>query len=79
MGRIRQAALRGAEHVLHYFVRCTLSNHRLVNFKDDRVSFRLKDYTQASKQKVMTVSAEEFLRRSLIHVLSKGLVRIRHF
>jgi len=32
-----------------------------------------------SKQKVMTVSADEFLRRFLIHVLPKGLVRIRHF
>ena len=47
--------------------------------KDDHVSFRWKDYAQGSKQKVMTVSADEFLRRFLIHVLPKGLVRIRHF
>ncbi len=73
----------GAEHVLHYLARYThrvaISNHRLVSFKDDQVSFRWKDYAQASKQKVMTVSADEFLRRFLIHVLPKGLVRIRHF
>jgi hypothetical protein len=73
----------GAEHVLHYLARYThrvaISNHRLVSFKDDRVSFRWKDYAQGSKQKVMTVSADEFLRRFLIHVLPKGLVRIRHF
>jgi hypothetical protein len=73
----------GAEHVLHYLARYThrvaISNHRLVSFKNDRVSFRWKDYAQASKQKVMSVSAEEFLRRFLIHVLPKGLVRIRQF
>ena len=73
----------GAEHVLHYLARYThrvaISNHRLFGFKDDRVSFRWKDYAQAGKQKVMTVSAEEFLRRFLIHVLPKGLVCIRHF
>jgi hypothetical protein len=73
----------GAEHVLHYLARYThrvaISNHRLVSFKDDQVSFRWKDYAAGSKQKVMTVSTDEFLRRFLIHVLPKGLVRIRHF
>jgi len=73
----------GAEHVLHYLARYThrvaISNHRLLTFKDDRVSFRWKDYACGSKQKVMTVSTHEFLRRFLIHVLPKGLVRIRHF
>ncbi len=73
----------GAEHVLNYLARYThrvaISNHRLVAFKDDRVSFRWKDYAGDSKQKVMTVSTDEFLRRFLIHVLPKGLVRIRHF
>src|SRR6266702_4001598 len=73
----------GAEHVLHYLPRYThrvgISNHRIVAFKEDRVSFRWKDYTAGGKQKVMTVSAEEFLRRFLIHVLPKSLVRIRHF
>ncbi len=73
----------GAEHVLHYLARYThrvaISNHRLISFKDDRVSFRWKDYASGSKQKILTVSADEFLRRFLIHVLPKGLVRIRHF
>jgi hypothetical protein len=72
----------GAEHVLNYLARYThrvaISNHRLVSLKDDRVSFRWKDYAAGSKQKVMTVSADEFLR-FLIHVLPKRLVRIRHF
>ncbi len=51
----------------------------LLAFKDDRVSFRWKDYAAGSKQMVMTVSTDEFLRRFLIHVLPKGLVRIRYF
>ena len=73
----------GPEHVLNYLARYThrvaISNHRLVAFQNDRVSFRWKDYAHGGKQKIMTVSADEFLRRFLIHVLPKGLVRIRHF
>jgi hypothetical protein len=73
----------GPEHVLNYLARYThrvaISNHRLVAFQNDRVSFRWKDYAHDGKQKIMTVSAEEFLRRFLVHVLPKGLVRIRHF
>ena len=73
----------GPEHVLNYLARYThrvaVSNHRLVAFQNDRVSFRWKDYARGGKQKIMTVSADEFLRRFLIHVLPKGLVRIRHF
>jgi hypothetical protein len=73
----------GPEHVLNYLARYThrvaISNHRLVAFQNDRVSFRWKDYARGGKQKIMTVSADEFLRRFLIHVLPKGLVRIRHF
>jgi hypothetical protein len=73
----------GAEHVLNYLARYThrvaISNHRLVAFEDDRVSFRWRDYAHGGKKKVMTVSAHEFLRRFLLHVLPGGLVRIRHF
>jgi len=73
----------GAEHVLNYLARYThrvaISNHRLVAFENDRVSFRWRDYAHRGKQKVITVSAHEFLRRFLIHVLPRGLVRIRHF
>jgi hypothetical protein len=43
------------------------------------VSFIWRDHACGGKQKVMTVSADGFLRRFLIHVLPKGLVRIRHF
>jgi hypothetical protein len=73
----------GAEHVLNYLARYThrvaISNHRLVAFENDRVSFRWRDYAHGGKKKLMTISAHEFLRRFLLHVLPGGLVRIRHF
>jgi hypothetical protein len=58
---------------------CAISNHRLVAFENQQVSFRWRDYAHGGKNKVMTIPAEEFLRRYLLHVLPKGLVRIRHF
>jgi hypothetical protein len=73
----------GPRHVLHYLARYThrvaISNHRIITFADGQVTFRWKDYTHGSKQKLMTVTAEEFLRRFLLHVLPYGFVRIRFF
>jgi len=73
----------GPDLVLNYLSRYThrvaISNHRLVGFRDGRVSFLWRDYAHGSKQKVMTISVHEFLRRFLLHVLPGGLVRIRHF
>jgi hypothetical protein len=43
------------------------------------MTFRWKDYAHGSKQKLMTVTAKEFLRRVLLHVLPHGFVRIRFF
>jgi hypothetical protein len=71
----------GPEHVLHYLARYThrvaISNHRIVNFADGNVTFRWKDYTHKGKQRLMTVTAEEFLRRFLLHTLPRRFVRIR--
>ena len=73
----------GPEHVLQYLARYThrvaISNHRLLAFEDDRVTFRWKDYAHGNKKRKMTLSADEFLRRFLLHVLPRGFVRIRHF
>ena len=71
----------GPEHVLHYLARYThrvaISNHRLLSVSDSKVSFRWKDYAHGSKQRTMTLSPEEFLRRFLQHVLPRGFPRIR--
>ena len=73
----------GPEHVLHYLARYThrvaISNHRLLAFENDRVTFRWKDYAHGNKKRKMTVSADEFLRRFLLHMLPRGFIRIRHF
>jgi Putative transposase/Transposase zinc-binding domain len=74
---------RGPEYVLQYLARYThrvaISNHRLIAYEDGKVSFRYKDYAHGGKKRKMTVSADEFLRRFLLHVLPRGFVRIRHF
>jgi len=73
----------GPEHVLHYLAQYThrvaISNHRLIAFQDGQVTFRWKDYARGNKKRTMTVSANEFLRRFLLHVLPRAFVRIRHF
>lgn len=73
----------GPAHVLRYLGRYThriaISNHRLLAFDGERVSFRWKDYAHGGKQRIMTLDATEFLRRFFLHVLPKGFVRIRHF
>ena len=67
--------------MLHYLARYThrvaISNHRLLSVADGKVTFRWKDYAHGSKQRKMTVTAEEFLRRFMLHVLPRGFVRIR--
>ena len=73
----------GPEQVLDYLGRYThrvaISNDRLVHLEDGKVTFRWKDYRQGDLQKLMTLEAEEFIRRFLLHVLPSGFVRIRHF
>jgi Putative transposase len=70
-------------HVLHYLARYThrvaISNHRLAAVTDDTVSFRWKDYRHGSQIRTLTLDADEFLRRFLLHVLPKRFVRIRYF
>jgi putative transposase/transposase-like zinc-binding protein len=73
----------GPQHVLHYLARYThrvaISNHRIVNFADGKVTFRWKDYAHGNQKRLMTLPAEEFLRRFLLHALPRGFVRIRSF
>ena len=94
LGRLRLAARRdwyvyskppfaGPQQVLRYLGRYThrvaLSNQRLVSRKAAQVTFRYKDRAHANKSKLMTLDVGEFLRRFLLHILPKGLMRIRHY
>ena len=73
----------GPQHVLNYLGRYThrvaISNNRLIDFADGKVSFRWKDYRHESRQKIMSLDAHEFIRRFLLHVLPGGFQRIRHY
>jgi hypothetical protein len=73
----------GPEQVLKYLTgythRVALSNHRLVKLQDDRVTFTWKDYADGCRRKEMTLDAVEFVRRFALHIVPKGLVRIRHY
>jgi Putative transposase/Transposase zinc-binding domain len=75
----------GPEAVLAYLSRYThrvaLSNRRLISFDETGVTFRYKDYRRdgAERQRTMTLAADEFIRRFLLHVLPRGFHRIRHY
>jgi hypothetical protein len=73
----------GPEKVLDYLGRYThriaISNHRIVSVKNGTVTFSYRDRSDDNKVKYLTVKAEEFIRRFLLHVLPKSYVRIRHF
>jgi Putative transposase len=54
-----------------------ISNHRLLAFDGDRVTFQWKDYAHGDQHRTMTLSAMEFLRRFVQHILPRGFVRMR--
>ena len=62
-----------------YTHRVAISNRRLLKVEEGQVSFQWKDYRDGQQQKVMTVSAEEFIRRFLQHALPPGFQRIRYY
>jgi hypothetical protein len=62
-----------------YTHRVAISNHRLLAFDGERVTFRWRDYAHGNKQRKMTLAATEFLRRFTQHILPRGFVRIRQF
>jgi hypothetical protein len=71
------------ERVLDYLGRYThrvaISNNRLQQLEDGLVTFAYKDYKDEQQRKLMTLPADEFLRRFLLHVLPEGFQRIRHY
>jgi hypothetical protein len=75
----------GPQAVLAYLARYThrvaIANSRLIALDQRGVTFRYKDYRRngQARYRTMTLSAEEFIRRFLLHVLPKGFHRIRHY
>jgi hypothetical protein len=73
----------GPEQVLDYVGRYThrvaISNNRLLDIGNGKITFLYKDYRHDGQQKTMTLAAEEFIRRFLLHVLPDGFQRIRYY
>jgi hypothetical protein len=73
----------GPAQVLKYLAgythRVAISNQRLISMADGKVTFWWKDYADGSRKKQMTLDAQEFIRRFLLHVLPAGFHRIRHY
>ena len=73
----------GPQQVLDYVGRYThrvaIANNRLLDIENRQVHFRYKDYRDGGLQKTMTLSAHEFIRRFLLHVLPDGFHRIRYY
>lgn len=73
----------GPQQVVEYLGRYThkiaISNHRIKNIENGRVTFGVKDYRKGGKRSLLTLSEEEFIRRFALHILPRGFTRIRHY
>ncbi|MCP4701466.1 MAG: IS91 family transposase, partial [Gammaproteobacteria bacterium] len=73
----------GPKQVLKYLSRYThrtaIGNSRIISFDGQHVRFRYKDYRDNGESKIMTLEADEFLRRFLLHIPPSGFMRIRHY
>ena len=67
------------EYLGRYTHRVAISNNRILDCKDGNVTFKWRDYKDKNEWKVMTITAEEFIRRFLLHVLPDGFMKIRHY
>jgi hypothetical protein len=78
-----KAPFAGPQQVLDYVGRYThrvaISNDRLVEMENGHVRFHWKDYRHHDRRKIMDLTAEEFIRRFLLHVLPHGFQRIRYY
>ena len=63
----------------NYTHRIAISNERIQKIEGDKILFGWKDYKDGSKRKTMTLNADEFIRRFLLHVLPPGFCKIRYY
>lgn len=74
---------KSAQYVLEYLGRYThrvaITNNRIINIQDKKVTFRWRDYKDNNKDKLMTLDVLEFIRRFLLHTLPDRFVKIRHY
>ena len=73
----------GPSQVIEYLGRYThkiaMSNHRIKNIENQKVTFEAKDYRKGGQKYKLTLSSHDFIKRFALHILPKGFVRIRHY
>jgi len=67
------------DYLGRYTPRVALSNHRILSLQNGQVTFTYRDRKDKDRLKSMTLDAQEFIRRFLLHVLPEGFMRTRHF
>jgi hypothetical protein len=67
------------EYLGRYTHRVAISNNRILKIENGFVTFKWRDYRDHSRWKIMTLSADEFIRRFLMHVLPSAFMKIRHY
>jgi len=67
------------EYLGRYTHRVAISNNRILKIDDGKVSFKWRDYKDNGKWKVMNLTADESIRRFLMHILPPGFMKIRHY
>ena len=78
-----KGSFEASQNAYHYLSRYThrvaIANHRLVSLDEGKVSFRARDNSRPGHQRLVTITAPEFIRRFLWHVLPPRFVKIRHY
>ena len=78
-----KGSFEASQNAYHYLSRYThrvaIANHRLVSLAEGKVSFRARDNSRPGHQRLVTITAPEFIRRFLLHVLPPRFVKIRHY
>lgn len=67
------------EYLGRYTHRIAISNHRIIDIKDGKISFWWKNYKNQGKKEVIVLSSDEFLRRFCMHILPRKFMKIRHY
>lgn len=67
------------EYLGRYTHRVAISNHRIISCEDGQVAFKYRDYKDHSKENVMILTVDEFMRRFLLHILPQQFTKIRHY
>lgn len=74
-----KTASKVVEYLGRYTHRVAISNNRILKLENERVTFKWRDYKDSNKNKTMIVTAVEFIRRFMLHILPSGFCKIRHY